>query len=433
MDWKKWKSLRLQENIEENVQTRGLSYSQMKAELDNLRDSTFIYFDTETMGFDPEFDQITQIGFDSVSYQDGKEGEKEENNIRIRLTDQSRERLQDGSPENIRWKQSNAAKAERVRNDPRLSDAKRENDLEFLTDPYKVLRFTHIADKNNNLVKEGDIPEKQALEEFYDFVMDHENPILVAHNSDFDIKMVNVRFEKYGIPKLEPGVNIREILDTLAVSREQHLPALQDLIIHFTNERKAISGLENIDQMFASGKEKADQELASRGIDFHPKANIEDLSNQTKLAIYEMPEEVREKVLKVVTLNTLISSAKNTYDTGRSTLSHLANSLKINAEGAHDAIADVRMLIKIYNSMYDVLDMAVKYLGEGAEALTDIQKKAMRLKEQMEPYQRMVTAKHSAAKKRLTTGGRVRDKSTPYKIKLSIKRGKSAPPSFGGA
>ena len=433
MDWKKWKSLRLQENLEETIKTRGLSYSQMKEELDKLRDSTFIFFDTETMGFNPEFDQITQIGFDSVSYQDGKEGEKEENNIRIKLTDQSKERLQDGSPENLRWKESNAAQAERVRKDPKLTDAQRKNNLKFVTDPYKVLRFTHIADKNNNLVNEGDIPEKQALEEFYNFVMDHQNVILVAHNSKFDIKMVNVRFEKYGMPKLEPGENIKEILDTLAVSREQHLPALQDLADYFKKQRSSIEGLENIDQMFASGKEKADQELAAREVDFHPEANIEDLSNQTMLAIQEMPEDEREKVLKVVLLNTLISSAENTYQSGRSTLSHLANSFKISAEGAHDAIADVRMLIKIYNNMYAVLDMAVEYLGEGAEALTDIQKKAMRLKEEMEPYQRIVTAKHPAAKARLTKGGKVKDKSTPYKVKLSLKRGKSAPPGFGGA
>jgi hypothetical protein len=51
---------------------------------------------------------------------------------------------------------------------------------------------------------------------------------------------------------------------------------------------------------------------------------------------------------------------------------------------------------------------------------------------EMEPYQRMVTAKHPAAKERLTGGGEVKDKSTPYKIKLSLKRGKSAPPGAGG-
>jgi hypothetical protein len=77
--------------------------------------------------------------------------------------------------------------------------------------------------------------------------------------------------------------------------------------------------------------------------------------------------------------------------------------------------------------------MAINYLGEGADSLTDIQKKAMKLKEEMEPYQRIVTAKHPAAKARLTKGGKVKDKSTPYKVKLSLKRGKSAPPGFGGA
>jgi len=46
----------------------------------------------------------------------------------------------------------------------------------------------------------------------------------------------------------------------------------------------------------------------------------------------------------------------------------------------------------------------------------------------MEPYQRMVTQKHPSAKKRLTGHGKNKDKSSPYKIKLSYRRGKSAPP-----
>jgi len=48
--------------------------------------------------------------------------------------------------------------------------------------------------------------------------------------------------------------------------------------------------------------------------------------------------------------------------------------------------------------------------------------------QEMEPYQKTVTAKHPAAKQRLTGQGSVKDKSTPYKLKLSTKRAKSAPP-----
>jgi hypothetical protein len=48
--------------------------------------------------------------------------------------------------------------------------------------------------------------------------------------------------------------------------------------------------------------------------------------------------------------------------------------------------------------------------------------------QELEPYQQTVTAKHPAAKERLLGGGTVKDSSTPYKIKISFKRGKSAPP-----
>jgi len=428
MDWKKWKSFKIQENLDEEIQTSGLSYSQMKQELDNLRDSTFIFFDTETMGFNPKYDQITQIGFSSISFQDGKEGEREENNIYIEMTPQTWERLENGTEENQRWKDFQKSSVEKVERDSRLSDEQKEAKIKDLLDPYWVLRFTGRVDDSNEFKNVDSMQEQKALEEFVTFIKDNNNPILVAHNSSFDMKMVNGRLEKYGMEKLEPGVNIKEILDTLAVSREQHLPALLDLKQKFVSERNSIEGLEDIDNMFAAAQQRSADELAVADLNFHPEANVNDLSNKTLLAINDAPEELREKMLRVIILNTLISSLDNTYQKGRSVLGTLANSFKIAADGAHDAIYDVRMTIKVYNSMYKVIEMAINYLGEGADSLTDIQKKAMKLKEEMEPYQQIVTAKHPAAKKKLTTGGIIKDKSTPYKVKLSIKRGKSAPP-----
>jgi DNA polymerase III epsilon subunit-like protein len=428
MDWKKWKTLKLKENLEEVVQTRGLSYSQMKMELDRLRDSTFIFFDTETMGFNPEFDQITQIGFSSISHKDGKEADKEEVNIYIEPTPKTWERLEDGTEENKRWKDSQRGSVLKVENDPNLSEEEKQEKIKDLLDPYWVLRFTGRVDDDNDFKNVDSLDEKRALEEFIMFVKEHSNPILVAHNANFDMKMVNGRLQKYGMETLEPGKNIREVLDTLAVSREQHLPALLDLKQKFVSERNSIEGLEDIDNMFAAAQQRSAEELQTAELNFHPEANVSDLSNKTLLAINSAPQELREKMLRVIILNTLISSLDNTYQQGRSVLGTLAKSFKIAADGAHDAIYDVRMLIKIYNSIYRVLEMTIDYLGEGADSLTSIQKKSMKLKEEMEPYQRMVTAKHPAAKKRLTGGGEVKDKSTPYKIKLSLKRGKSAPP-----
>jgi DNA polymerase III alpha subunit (gram-positive type) len=432
MDWKKWNSFKLQENLEEEVQTSGLAYSQMKKELDNLRDSTFIFFDTETMGFNPKYDQITQIGFSSISFQNGKEGEREENNIYIELTPQTRERLENGTEENQRWKDSQRGSVEKVERSTRLTDEEKQEKIKDLLDPYWVLRFTGRVDKNNEFKNVDSMEERRALEEFMTFIRDQDNPILVAHNSSFDMKMVNGRLEKYGMEKLEPGVNIREILDTLALSREQHLPALLDLKQKFISERNAIEGLEDIDQMFAAAQQRSADELAAAELDFHPEANVNDLTNKTLLAINDAPEELREKMLRVVILNTLISSLSNTYQNGRAALGTLANSFKITADGAHDAIYDVRMTIKIYNNMYKVISMAIDYLGEGADSLTSVQKKAMKLKEEMEPYQKKMHAKHPRWKARLTRGGQVKDESTPYKYKLSLKRGKSAPPGAGG-
>jgi len=284
MDWKKWKSLNLQESLEEEIQTTGLSYSQMKNELDKLRDSTFIFFDTETMGFNPEFDQITQIGFSSISYKDGKEREKEESNIYIEPTPQTLERLESGTKENQRWKDSQRSSVEKVEKSTRLNDEEKKEKIKDLLDPYWVLRFTGRVDKNNKFKNVDSIDEKRALEAFVDFIKDQDNPILVAHNSSFDMKMVNGRFQKYGMEPLKPGVNIREILDTLALSREQHLPALLDLKQKFVDERSTIEGLEEIDQMFANAQQRSSEDLAVADLDFHPEANVNDLSSRTLLA-----------------------------------------------------------------------------------------------------------------------------------------------------
>ena len=64
--------------------------------------------------------------------------------------------------------------------------------------------------------------------------------------------------------------------------------------------------------------------------------------------------------------------------------------------------------------------------------LEQIIQEVLSLLDEMEPYQQKMHDKHPRWKARLTRGGKVRDPSTPYKFKLSLKRGKSAPPGAGG-
>ena len=77
-------------------------------------------------------------------------------------------------------------------------------------------------------------------------------------------------------------------------------------------------------------------------------------------------------------------------------------------------------------------EMVEAFFSNADVNIEEIIQEVLSLFVEMEPYQRMVTAKHPAAKERLTGGGEVKDKSTPYKVKLSLKRGKSAPPGAGG-
>lgn len=438
MDWKKWKTIireQVEETVEENVETKGKSYAEMKQTLDDLRNSTFIYFDTETMGFDPKTDQITQLGYQSLVFQDGKWVEKEEKNIYAELTPKTWDRLDKDSEEYRNWAKSKEREVRRIETNPKLSDEEKKQKIDDLLDPRWVLRFTGIMNQDNELVKSPDMTEKQMLQEFLMFVKSFSNPILVAHNANFDMKMVNGRNAIYGLEQLVPGQNVRDVLDTLAVSRDQFLPALLDMKLKFQNELKSMEGFERLDKMFSAGEEKTKDELASLDVPFHPEADLNDLSNKVLVALNKLPEEKREKALRVMILNTLITSLNNTYQEGRSTLGKLANSFKIEAGGAHDAIFDVKMMIRVYNSMYRVLEMAIDYLKDGAEALTDIQRVSQKLEEarlnEMEPYQKKMFQKHPKWKMKLIGKGKVKDKSTPYKDKPSMERSKSAPP--GGA
>ena len=115
--------------------------------------------------------------------------------------------------------------------------------------------------QDNELVKSPDMTEKQMLQEFLMFVKSFSNPILVAHNANFDMKMVNGRNAIYGLEQLVPGQNVRDVLDTLAVSRDQFLPALLDMKLKFQNELKSMEGFERLDKMFSAGEEKTKDEL----------------------------------------------------------------------------------------------------------------------------------------------------------------------------
>ena len=62
-NWKKY--------VEEGYDVKGKSLEKIISELKQLSNSTFIYFDTETLGLDLKNDQITQLAY--AIYKNGQE------------------------------------------------------------------------------------------------------------------------------------------------------------------------------------------------------------------------------------------------------------------------------------------------------------------------------------------------------------------------
>lgn len=111
----------------------------------------------------------------------------------------------------------------------------------------------------------------------------------------------------------------------------------------------------------------------------------------------------------------------------------------VSATKMREAISN-KELDKLVSFIPDEISNKVDFAREMMEAFfsnADIQmeeiiKEVLSLFMEMEPYQKKMHSKHPRWKARLTRGGKVKDKSTPYKNKLSLKRGKSAPPGAGG-
>lgn len=410
-----------QNYLNEEFDFNDKSYQQILSELSILENCTFIFFDTETMGFLPENDQITQIAASAIDFENGEVKERSAMNIMADLTEQSRNRLVSGTEENLRW----IAQQQKMLSNSRkeITDQEKTNML----DPYFVLRLTSIANEENKIVKKGEMSEKDMLEKFLDFIKQDADTILVAHNLPFDMKMINGRNAIYGLEEVKEGVNIKDALDTLKLSRMHFLPALQDLIAHFKKELEnqqqelpdIIKSLSVIDKLEANEISQQETDLTK-------------ISKDIIASINQLPEEQREAAKNILILRTLLQSARNTLQNSSSRLGDLSKSLKITADGWHDAFADIKMLMSIYQSMKKVLQMAILYLKEQSQSLTAVQQLAMSNKRKLEEdYQSKIVKKHPKGKSRLISKGPQKQGGSPYKLKVSTKRSKSAPAGFG--
>ena len=168
--------------------------------IDGLKNNTLIFFDTETTGFSPKTEQLTEIAALACDFNDFKV--LDEFYEKVRLAGKIEQRMKPGTPEDEEWKSKT-----------------KPNDK--FQDPRDVLKMTRFGETPGT---RRYYEEKKLLENFADFVNSYDKPILIAHNAPFDMKMVNTRMKMYGLNPLNVSV-----LDTNIILKLFFLPMLKSL------------------------------------------------------------------------------------------------------------------------------------------------------------------------------------------------------------
>ena len=147
------------------------------------RDRVWVFIDTETLGFNPSKHQLTEVAAKAVKFNGMDSEEISCSHEKAKLLSITRLRM--GRPfrgEGLSYKD--------------------------------LMQMTNYGEKTPR----GYVEEKTILAELQDFLYQFEDPILVAHNSSFDIKYLNTRHNVYYENK-DP-YNDYEVLDTLRVMKK---------------------------------------------------------------------------------------------------------------------------------------------------------------------------------------------------------------------
>tara|TARA_Y100000034_G_scaffold83368_1_gene99794 strand:+ start:192 stop:1088 length:897 start_codon:yes stop_codon:yes gene_type:complete len=169
--------------------------------LKTFGDSTWIFFDTETTGFEPNTDQLTEIGAISAHPDNWQftEVEAEQGLFydKIKLTPTTLAGYKVPPPEG---------------EDPKF--------------PLKLTRYGMPGEEYREKYPKGMPEEIDVIKEFISYIESQPNPILVAQNAKFDIDFVQGRADLY-----ELGANLRNypIFDTMMLIKLWHNPLIKTL------------------------------------------------------------------------------------------------------------------------------------------------------------------------------------------------------------
>tara|TARA_Y100000310_G_scaffold306773_1_gene348207 strand:+ start:280 stop:1428 length:1149 start_codon:yes stop_codon:yes gene_type:complete len=196
------------------VNFAGLSNQEAIDKLTELGQRVWVVFDTETMGFDQLKNQITEIAAIAINVNNWEE------EATVLDTYHRKMNLSRRTRNSLNWYEDR----QRDKGIP----TRRENPTGKLT-PQELLKMTSYFDKDadgNEIVGKQDPnvefgEELEVLEGFFEFIERFDNPLVVAHNATFDMKMVGTRLRR-PTPRVD-------VFDSLPFMRLFLIPTLREL------------------------------------------------------------------------------------------------------------------------------------------------------------------------------------------------------------
>lgn len=279
--------------ILKEVRLYGLNISDLLDEFQKFKGRDFIFFDTETTGLNPqpEYIQLTQIGAIVVDADTMKE--KKTLNLKIQLNDATKRFLEPSSWERQDWEKYKEGSHDKT--------------------PNEVLDMTgYFKDIPKRMAT-----EEQALKIFSQLIDNASNPILVAHNASFDMRFIRVRAKRFNI-----SIKNADVIDTQRLAKYFLIPVLEKL-----KKSDILKQLKRFKEMKISDISKSSDKKK------HPKDT----------EFEEFTAEDGTEMLRI------------TFGRPSVSLGKLTPALIGKIDDWHDALADVRSMILIYQKIIEIL------------------------------------------------------------------------------
>ena len=359
---------------------------EIKETLDDLlSNSIFIFFDTETTGLSGDLDQITELAYGvfqgeqlqpikkqipgsapsktrpnlyqfmvdltpEIQSRVNRQNTRKERATKIKNGELSLETIP--KPENMSdedWQKEldktlDMKKKLELLDDQNLSKKERESLLFRTAGIGHALAVTHYEQNKQTFLQQTgnkNVSEEQMLKSFWNLLNSIENKVVVAHNAQFDIKMIMERPNKY--PGKIPVGNLKSesIIDTIKLAKV-YVPSLEQYKILLEKELNEIAHSSQTQIEEAGNIDSLKQQIV--GMSDNPVGQRIIILQILLIAVNKSLQYAEEMEQQI--------EQKFSY-----TLGNIAKTINIDPSKAHQATEDVDMLISVFKHLRDAINM----------------------------------------------------------------------------